>query len=266
MSTDLHTTLSAANGLGPLHPRASHNHPPAEQTRLVPLRQPRSVVQRVAASVSVFVLGQSIGTWYLHTAHPQAPDLVFKAITLLTWIGPVVAWFALRHRHLGEHSIQGHPVNVLADMSGGVSERWITLEIEREDVVHDIEDELQQPAQTSRVAEVLAQEDLNVDFGPVYVRAKADASHGAGTSSQAVQAIHTLLKALTVELGLFTHQVQPLHASPSEDIDTEIGGHIDEMSFIIKRGQRQDTDEVCAAVLRAVDAMRMQFDLKPGET
>jgi hypothetical protein len=266
MPTDPNTQLCTPNGLGPLHPRASRIHPPAEQTRLVPLRQPRSMVQRAAASISVFVLGQSVGAWYLRTAELQAPDLVFKAIGLLTWLGPVVAWFALRHRHLGDRSIQGHPLNVLAEMSAGLSERWITLEIESEDVVHDIEDELLQPGQTARIVEVVASEDLIVDFGPVYVRGKGNASADAGTASQACRAIQVLLAALTRELGLFTHQVQPLYASPSEDIETEIGAHIDEMSFVIKHGQRQDTDEVCAAVLRAVDALRMQFDLKPGES
>lgn len=267
MPPDSRTQLSASHGLGPLHPRASRLHPPSERTRLVAWLQPRSRIQRAFAALSVFILGQALGSWYLHTAQPVGPDLVFKAITLLTWLGPIVVWFASRHRNLGDQPIQGHPVNVLAEMSGGVCDGWITLEVEGEDAVHEIEDELCQPGQASRQVEVVAREDLIADFGPVYVRAtKAGPSHGAGTTSQACLAIHALLKAITLELGLFTNQVQALYASPSEDIDTEIGGHIDDMSFVIKRGQLQDTDEVCAALLRAVDALRSQFDLTPGET
>lgn len=266
MPMDFLAALSAANGLGPLHPRASHNHPPAEQNRLVTHRQPRSKMKRLTASLCVFVLGQSIGIWYMHAVHSQAPDLVFKAIMLLTWISPVITWFGLRHRLIGEQAIQGYPVNVLAEMSGGLCERWITLEVEGQDVTHNIEDDLELPGQASRFVELSAREDLIVVFGPAYVRAKAGPSHDADTSSQAIKAINTLLKALKLELALYTNQVHPLYASPSEDIDAEIGGHIDEMSFVIKTGQRHDTDEICGAVLRAVGALQAQFDLTPGET
>lgn len=267
MSTDLHTTLSAAHGLGPLHPRASPTHPPAEQTRLVAQLQPRGLLQRLTASIGLFVLGQAVGVWYLHSMRPTTKDPVFNTIMLMSWAASIAAWILLRHRKVGDEVVQGHPMNVLAEMSMGVSEAWVELRIPDEDLMSLVEADADTPSAATRKLELVANEDLVASFGAAYVRAlsTSPSSHGGKDRSQASAAIDVLAQAIASELGCFEGQVWELESSISEDIDEEIGGHLDHVSFVIKRGQWRDTDEVCAALQQAVTTLKSQFHVTHGD-
>lgn len=208
-----------------------------------------------------------MGAWLVHGATAHAPDLIFKAVMLTTWVGPVVAWFALRHRKLGDEPIQGHPLNVLAQMSLGVSQGWLELRVPEEDLMSFVDDDAEPSSTKPKRLELVASEDLVASFGAAYVRARSGSAsdqHGE-VPSQAHAAIDTLSKAITHELGLIEGQVWELESSASEDIDEEIGGHLDQVSFVIKRGQWRDTDEVCEALRRAVDTLRSRFELTAGE-
>lgn len=239
-----HDTLAQEYGLGPLHPRASRLHPPAQETHLVSLTTPRSRWQRAAAALGIFVLGNLIGMLYMARAQPDHPSGIFTAITLLTWLGPLIAWFMLRHRKLGQRQIHGYPPQTLAVMSAGMAEPWIELVIPDD--------------------ELTINEDLRVYFDSVYVRAKsaqpAPASHARG-------AISLLQRAVATELGLASDQVLEMkeETTYSADIDPEIGAHIAHLSLAIKRGQTRDTDELCEGIVRAVNTLRTRYDLILGD-
>lgn len=57
----------------------------------------------------MFLIGQILGMLYVGLVKPGESDTVFSAITALTWLGPLIAWFVLRHRHLGQRQIHGYP-------------------------------------------------------------------------------------------------------------------------------------------------------------
>ena len=237
-------TLAQEYGLGPLHPRSSRHHPPAQETHLVSLTAPRSRWQRAAAALGIFVLGNLIGVLYMARAQPDHPSGIFTAITLLTWLGPLTAWFMLRHRKLGQRQVHGYPPQTLAVMSAGMVEPWIELVIPDD--------------------ELAINEDLLVYFDSVYVRAKsaqpAPASHARG-------AISLLQRAIATELGLASDQVLEMkeETTYSADIDPEIGAHIDHLSLVIKRGQSRDTDELCEGIIWAVNTLRTRYDLTLGD-
>ena len=239
-----HDTLAQEYDLGPLHPRASRLHPPAQETHLVSLTTPRSRWQRAAAALGIFVLGNLIGMLYMVRAQPDHPSGIFTAITLLTWLGPLIAWFMLRHRKLGQRQIHGYPPQTLAVMSAGMAEPWIELVIPDD--------------------ELAINEDLRVYFDSVYVRAK---SAQPAPASQARGAISLLQRAIATELGLASDQVLEMknESTYSADIDPEIGAHIAHLSLAIKRGQAWDTDELCEGILRAVNTLRTRYDLILGD-
>ena len=239
-----HDTLAQEYGLGPLHPRASRHHPPAQEVHLVSLTAPRSRWQRAAAALGIFVLGNLIGMLYMARAQPDHPSGIFTAITLLTWLGPLIAWFMLRHRKLGQRQIHGYPPQTLAVMSAGMAEPWIELVIPDD--------------------ELAINEDLRVYFDSVYVRAK---SAQPAPASQARGAISLLQRAIATELGLASDQVLEMkeETTYSADIDPEIGAHIAHLSLAIKRGQAWDTDELCEGILRAVNTLRTRYDLILGD-
>ncbi len=266
-SSDTPDPLAREYDLGPLHPRASRQYPPALQQVHVPLRTPRSRWRRAAAAIGVFLLGQALGLLYVGLAPAGEPGIVFAALTLLTWGGPWVAWFALRHRHLGQHVIHGHPLNTLAELSAGLEEPWIEVIIP-DGTPHENPSAL--PAHlASRHGSPLA-DDLLVHIDSVYVRARsAPPSFDPATpsTSQASAAVENLRRNLAAELGLSTDQVRELIdlSVSSEDISPEIGGHIERATLVIQTGQALDTDAVCDGIMRAVNTLRMQFDLTVGD-
>ncbi|MFZ2298320.1 MAG: hypothetical protein WAV91_08665 [Aquabacterium sp.] len=262
--TGANDTLAQEHGLGPVHPRASRHHPPAQESHLISLKAPRSRWQRATAALGVFLLGQALGMLYVGLVTPGEPDTVYSAITALTWLGPLVAWFALRHRHLGQRQIQGYPPKTLAAMSAGMAEPWIELVIPDDDLGYAGDDASGHPAAPPSPYELAINEDLLVYFGGVYVRAKsalpAPASHARG-------AISLLQRAMAAELGLASDQVLEMkeESTYSADIDPEIGAHIDHLSLAIKRGQAWDTDELCEGIIRAVNTLRVRYDLILGD-
>ena len=136
--------------------------------------------------------------------------------------------------------------------------------------VCDVDDESAPADAPAKSQQLLASEDLIASFGPVYVRerpapAPVEADEAASADSQARRALGVLRQPLRAELGLFPDQVWELEATTSNDINAELGGHIDQVSLVIQRGQWRDTDEVCEALLRAVHTLRKHFDLMPGE-
>lgn len=239
-------TLAQECGLGPLHPRASRHHQPAQESHLISLEAPRSPWQRAAAALGVFLIGQILGMLYVGLVKPSESDTVFSAITALTWLGPLIAWFVLRHRHLGQRQIHGYPPKTLAVMSAGMTEPWIEIVIPDDDLA--------------------VNEDLLVYFDGVYVRAKSAQSQSA-PASHASGAISLLQRAIATELGLASDQVLEMkeETTYSADIDPEIGAHIDHLSFVIKRGQAWDTDELCEGIIRAVNTLRTRYDLILGD-
>ena len=259
-----HDTLAQEYGLGPLHPRASRHHPPAQEVHLVSLTAPRSRWQRAAAALGIFVLGNLIGMLYMARAQPDHPSGIFTAITLLTWLGPLAAWFMLRHRKLGQRQIHGYPPQTLAVMSAGMAEPWIELVIPDDALGHVGNDAATPPGAPPSPDKLAINEDLLVYFDSVYVRAKsaqpAPASHARG-------AINLLQQAIATELGLASDQVLEMkeETTYSADIDPEIGAHIDHLSLAIKRGQAWDTDELCEGIIRAVNALRNRYDLILGD-
>lgn len=88
---DPNDTLAQEHGLGPLHPRASRHHPPAQEAHFVSLTAPRSRWRRTASALGMFMLGNLIGMLYIGLARPSHPSGVFTAITLLTCLGPLTA-------------------------------------------------------------------------------------------------------------------------------------------------------------------------------
>lgn len=262
--------LAREHGLGPLHPRASGRHAPPEQTWTVPLLEPRSKWLRGAAALGVFLLGTLVSVLYRDPAEPGGSDTVAAIIQVLTWLGVIAAWVMLSHRKRGEQPITGHPLNTLAQLSADVAPDWIELCVPDANEVCDVDDESAPADAPTQSQQLLASEDLIASFGPVYVREKpapapmgAKEAHPADT--QARRALDVLRQALTAELGLFPDQVWELEATTSNDINAELGGHIDHVSLVIQRGQWRDTDEVCAALLRAVHTLRSRFELMPGE-
>lgn len=262
--------LTREHGLGPLHPRASRRHAPPEQTWTVPLLEPRSKWLRGAAALGVFLLGTLVSVLYQDPAKPGGNDTVAAIIQVLTWLGVIAAWVMLSHRKRGEQAITGHPLNTLAQLSADVAPDWIELCVPDANEVCDVDDESAPADAPDKSQQLLASEDLIASFGPVYVRERpgptpVEADEAAPADSQARRAIDVLRLALTAELGLFPDQVWELEATTSNDINAELGGHIDHVSLVIQRGQWRDTDEVCAALLRAVHTLRSRFELMPGE-
>ena len=156
--------------------------------------------------------------------------------------------------------LAGRRADLLSELAGSDFETQVC----------DIDDESAPADAPAQSQQLLASEDLIASFGPVYVREKpapapmgAKEAHPADT--QARRALDVLRQALTAELGLFPDQVWELEATTSNDINAELGGHIDHVSLVIQRGQWRDTDEVCEALLRAVHTLRTHFDLMPGE-
>ena len=253
------------HGLGPLHRLASRVYPPAEQTLQVMAKAPRSIWQRALIASGVFLLGQLLGLLYVDAVKPGRPDTMFSVIWVLTWAGPLVAWFAFRHRKLGPRQIKGHPMNTLAVMSAGMPEPWIEVRISDEDVVIV---ELGEEGKNKPPLELVADEDLVVSFDSVYVRARASATPQADASeapSQASGALECLHRALMAELSRSPDQVWELESECSEDIDEALGGHLTKASFVIKQWQRYGTDALCEGVLRAVNTLRDQYDLTLGD-
>lgn len=253
------------HGLGPLHRLASRVHPPAEETRQIMAKAPRSTWQRASIAVGVFLLGQLLGLLYVGAVKPARADTVFSVITALTWAGPVVAWFAFRRRKLGLRQIKGHPLNTLAVLSAGMPEPWIEVRVSDEDVMIF---ELGEEGKGKPPLELAAEEDLVVSFDSVYVRAKtgvtpqADASEPSSQASEAVECLH---RALMAELSRSPDQLWELESVCSEDIDEALGGHLDKVSFVVKQGQRYSTDGLCEAVERAVNTLRNQYELTLGD-
>lgn len=72
---------------------------------------------------------------------------------------------------------------------------------------------------------------------------------------------------MATELGLASDQVLEMkeETTYSADIDPEIGAHIDHLSFVIKRGQSRDTDELCEGIIWAVNTLRTRYDLTLGD-
>jgi hypothetical protein len=259
-----HNALAQEHGLGPLHPRASRHHPPAQEAHLVSLTAPRSSWQRAAAALGIFMLGNLIGMLYIGLARPSHSSGVFTAITLLTWLGPLTAWLTLRHRKLGQRQIRGYPPRTLAVMSTGMAEPWIELVIPDDDLGHAGDDASVHPGAPPSTYELAINEDLLVYFDSVYVRARsaqpAPASHARG-------AISLLQRTIATELGLASDQVLEMkdESTCSADIDPEIGAHIDHLTLAIKRGQAWDTDELCEGIIRAVNTLRTRYDLVLGD-
>lgn len=228
---------------------------------------PRSRGLLAVIAIGVFLLGQGLAFLYVGRGYLDSPDLVFKAIMGLTWAGPIMAWWAFRHRHLGKQEIKGYPVSTLAQLAADVTDGWIIVHVPDEDLICLADEEQGDDQAPARRLELVANEDLIVSFGAVYFRAVAAEMWPSkeGRQSQAHQAIECLMTAMVDELGLFAHQVWALESEESEDIESNGHGHIDHVSFVIKRGQQRDIDEVCAALLRAIGALRKQFALMPGE-
>lgn len=264
--TEANDTLAQEHGLGPLHPGASRHHPPAQESHLISLKAPRSRWQRAAAALGVFLLGQVLGMLYVGWLKLGVPDTVSSAITALTWLGPLVAWVALRHRNLGERQIHGYPPKTLAAMSAGMAEPWIELAIPDDDFGHAGDDTSVHPGSPPSPYELAINEDLLVYFDGVYVRAKSTHSHSA-SASHASGAINLLQRAIATELGLASDQVLEMkeESTYSADIDPEIGAHIGHLSLAIKRGQAWDTDELCEGIIRAVNTLRTRYDLVLGD-
>lgn len=264
--TEANDTLAQEHGLGPLNPRASRHHPPAQKSHLISLKAPRSRWQRAAAALGVFLLGQALGMLYVGLVKPGEPDTVYSAITALTWLGPLVAWFALRHRYLGQRQINGYPPKTLAVISAGMAEPWIEIVIPDDDLRHAGDDASDHPDSPSSPYELAVNEDLLVYLDGVYVRAKSAHSQSA-PASHARGAISLLQRAMAAELGLASDQVLEMkeESTYSADIDPEIGAHIDHLSLAIKRGQAWDTDELCEGIIRAVNTLRTRYDLILGD-
>lgn len=264
--TESNDALAHEHGLGSLHPRASRRHPPAQESRLISLTAPRSRWQRAAAALGVFVLGQLLGMLYVGLAQPAHPTGAFKAITLLTWLGPLIAWFLLRHRDIGQRQIQGYPPRTLAVMSAGMSEPWIELVITDDDLDHACDAEPAPPGYRPSTDELTVTENVLVYFDGVYVRAKSALSQPE-TASHARGAINLLQRAIATELGLASDQVLEMRDESmySEDITPEIGAHIAQLSLAIKRGQAWDTDELCEGIIQAIHSLRARYDLVLGD-
>ncbi len=264
--TGANDTLAQEHGLWPVHPRASRHHPPAQESHLISLNAPRSRWQRATAALGVLLLGQALGMLYVGLVKPGEPDTVYSAITALTWLGPLVAWFALRHRHLGQRQIHGYPPRTLAVMSAGMTEPWIELVIPDDDLGHAGDDATVHPGSPPSPDELAVNEDLLVYFDGVYVRAKSAQSQSA-PASHASGAISLLQRAIATELGLASDQVLEMkeETTYSADIDPEIGAHIAHLSLAIKRGQAWDTDELCEGIIRAVNTLRTRYDLILGD-
>ena len=259
-------TLAQEYGLGPLHPRASRHHPPAQESHLVSLKAPRSRWQRAVAALGVFLIGQVLGMLYVGLVKPEEPDTVLSAITAITWLGPLIAWFVLRHRHLGQRQIHGYPPNTLAVMSAGMAEPWIELTIPDADLSHAGEAGSAHPGVLSSSDDLASSDDLLVHFDSVYVRAQSTQAQPAPTS-HASGAVSLLQRAMATELGLASDQVLEMKEAStySADIAPDIGAHIDHLSLIIKRGQTHDTDKLCEGIIRAIDTLRTRYDLTLGD-
>lgn len=257
----------ADHGLGPLHRLASRQYPPAEQTRQVMAKAPRSRWLRALAAIGVFVVGQVLGMLYVGIMKPSHADQVFAVITIVTWAGPLIAWFGLKHRKLGTCQIQGHPLHTLAELSAGMATPWIEVRMPEEDM-WTFGDEHDDSTPSPRRLEVRAAEDLIVSFNRVYVRARAGTPpQGAvpGTPSHANRAIDCLHRALVAELHLTPDQIWEMASECSENINDELGGHVDHAAFVIQRAQHRDTDTLCEGLVRSVDVLRTHFDLTQGD-
>ena len=258
----------AEYGLGPLHRLASRQHPPVEQTMRVMAKVKRSRWLRTLAALGVFLLGQVLSLIYVGVANTGQPNKVFFAISVLTWAGPVVAWFALRHRKLGYRQIQGYPRLTLAEMSAGMHKPWIEVCIPEESaMVYDYETNPDNPNQPSRVFELQADEDVIVSFDLMHVRAKTQPPTPASAAevfSPAQKAMECLTRAIAAELPRPPDQVFEMSPMLLEDDEREIddgGESLDPPQFLIKGGQKMNTDALCEGLIRAVNVLRNQYDL-----
>ncbi len=233
---------------------------------MVPLRQLRGRTVRAAAAIGVFLLGQMLSMLYLPSVATGHPDAVFTILSLLAWLAPFVAWFALKHRTLGTRELKGFPLNVLAELSADVLPQWIAVRIPHQNMISMDGDVARGATGRKERRELRADEDILVLFGPAYLRSKAIRPPDGHSASQASQAVDVLIQAIAHELGLFASPVWELESTMSEDISDELGGHLDHLAVVIQRGQFSDVDQVCEALMRAVDTLCLHFELKPGES
>ncbi len=250
----------AEHGLGALHARASGRYAPPEERRQVIVKVKRSRWVRLLAAVGILLAGLVACMLYVGLTDAGERDRGFDVLFTLTWIVPIVGWFALRHRTLGQAEVKGYPLHTLAVMDLGLGEPCITLRVAEEDMIV-VDTIWLASGQEAEQVEVLASEDLIMQIDCLLIRARAPAAT-TGEDSHSKQALMMLQKALAAQLCLSGDRLPILSPIVSANLDDGLVSALDYAEIIIKGGQRIDTDVVCDAITAAMAEVQQHYTVE----